>query len=312
MGVVWAQPAAAADATPEQLQFAAQEDDLGYRAYVAKRYDEAATHFEKAFFAAPNPAELRKAIRAHRESGAHARAATLAALALRKFDTDAALGKLADETIAEAKPTVHEVHLTSTEDCSVDVDDRVVTVEKARDFRFFLDPGAHQLVVGWSDQRALKLPIQAKAGGSLTLALQPPPRPRPPVGRPAAPAPAHVEPHTKPLGPVLFLVGAGVTVTGLGLTIWSGVDATKNPGTATVKADCVGQGTTCPQYQEGLDAQRRTNILITATAGVGALTLVTGIFFTQWKVAEQPPASTAGLHVEPVLGLDRVGIRGAF
>jgi hypothetical protein len=305
----WAQPVLAADATPEQLQFAAQEDDLGYRAYVARRYDEAATHFEKAFFAAPNPAELRKAIRAHRESGAPARAATLAALGQRKFAADAALGKLADETIAEARPKVYEVHVTSPDECSVAVDDKVVTAEKARDFRFFVDPGPHELLVGWSDQRSTKTSIDAKAAGSQTLDLKAPPRPPPPpIDHPVSQAAVT---SSRPLGPVVFLVGAGLTAVGLGLTIWSGVDTEKNPGTATVKADCVGQGTTCPQYQQGLDAQRRTNILIAVTSGVGAVTLLTGVFFTQWKHVE-PAAPPAGWRVEPVVGLDQLGIRGAF
>jgi len=307
-GLAWAPAVFAADATPEQLQFAAQEDDLGYRAYVAKRFDEAATHFEKAFFAAPNAAELRKAIRAHREAGEHAKAATLAALGQRKFGADTALGKLADETIAEAKPRVFEVHVTSPEECSVAVDDRVVTVERASDYRFFVDPGKHELLVGWSGQRSTKVSVDARAAGTQTLALQPPPRPPPPpVDHPVEPP----EPaHSKPLGPVVFLVGAALTAAGAGVTVWSGIDTLNNPGRSAVKADCVGQGTSCPEYQQGVDAQRRTNILIAATAGVGAVTLVVGAFLTQWKHVEAAPAT--GLQVAPVVGLDQLGIRGAF
>ena len=67
--IAWAAPSVARAADAEQLQFAAHEHDLGYRAYVAKSFDEAATHFENAYFAAPNPAELRSAIRARREAG---------------------------------------------------------------------------------------------------------------------------------------------------------------------------------------------------------------------------------------------------
>jgi hypothetical protein len=308
--LAWAPPARAADATPEQLQFAAQEHDLGYRAYVAKQFDEAATHFENAFFAAPNPAELRGAIRARREGGQHARAATLAAIGQRKFGADAALGKLADETIAEARPKVFEVHVTSPDECNVAVDAKVVTAEKARDYRFFVDPGKHQLQVGWSEQRSTKVDIDARAGGNQALNLQPPPPPpRPP------PVVAGEPVHTKPLGPAFFLVGAGLTAVGAGVTIWSGVDTVSHPGTSAVKADCVGQGTSCPEYQQGVDAQRRTNILIAATSGVGAVTLIVGAFLTQWShpQAEQPPAvSSRRPHVEPTLGLDQVGLRGTF
>ena len=36
-------------------------------------------------------------------------------------------------------------------------------------------------------------------------------------------------------------------------------------------------------YNQGLDAQTRTNILIGATSVVGAATAVVGIFFTDWS-----------------------------
>ena len=306
LGLGTAHLAHAADAAPEQLQFAAQEHDLGYRAYVAKSFDDAATHFENAFFAAPNPAELRSAIRARREGGQLARAATLAAIGQRKYPGEAALGKLADETVAEARPKVFEVHVTSALDCNVAVDDKVVTSEKLRDYRFFVDPGKHELVFGWTEGRTRRVPIEAKAGATQALTLEPPPIPvKPPPEPPVTPVPA----STKPLGPVVFLVGAGLTAVGVGLTVWSGLDTQKNPGTAAVRTDCVGQGTSCPQYQQGLSSQLRTNILLGATAGVAAITAVTGLFLTQWSHADHPKA---GLQLEPAFGLHGAALKGTF
>jgi hypothetical protein len=310
-------PAArAADATPEQLQFAAQEHDLGYRAYVAKQYEEAAIHFENAFFAAPNPAELRSAIRSRRETGQLARAATLAAIGKRKFAGDAALGKLADETIAAARPKVFEIHVTSPEECNVAVDAKVVTAEKSTDFRFYVDPGSHDLSVGWSDDRGTRVPVDATAGGTKDLALSPPPPP------PKKPDLSNVPPgnnttpeSTKPFGPAVFLVGLGLTAAAGGVTIWSGIDTENHPGASAVKADCVGQGASCPQYQQGLSSQTRTNVLIGVTSGLGAITAVVGIFFTQWshpaaQEAEHPPET--GLRVTPLLGPGQAGLQGTF
>jgi hypothetical protein len=311
--LLWAPAARGADATPEQLQFAAQEHDLGYRAYVAKQFEEAATHFENAYFAAPNPAELRSAIRARHDAGQAARAATLAAIAKRKYPADAALGKMADETIAAVRAKVFEVHITSPLECNVAVDAKVVAAEKASDFRFFVDPGAHELLVGWGDERNTKVSIDAAAGGTRDLNLTPPPPAPKKVERVAA-APT-TPPSTKPFGPAVFLVGVGLTAVGAGVTIWSGIDTQNNPGTAAVKADCVGQGMGCPQYQQGLSSQTRTNVLIAATGGVALVTAVIGIFFTQWShpidgAAEQPPQ--AGLHVTPLLGPGGAALLGTF
>lgn len=305
--LAWAPAAWAVDAAPEQLQFAAQEHDLGYRAYVAKSFDEAATHFENAFFAAPNPAELRSAIRARREAGELARAATLAAIADRRYPGDTALGKLTSETLAQARSKTEEVHVVSPLECTVAVDDKVVTTEKARDFLFFVDPGKHELVFGWGEGRTRSVPLEARAGASHALRPEPPPIPvKPPPEPPPAPV---VVAASRPFGPVVFFIGAGLTAVGVGLTVWSGLDAQKNPGTAAVRADCVGQGTSCPEYQQGLSAQLRTNILLAATGGVAALTAVTGLFFTQWSHVDRP---RTGFRVEPALGLHEVALKGTF
>jgi hypothetical protein len=306
--LAWAAPARAAEPTPAQLQFAAQEHDLGYRAYTAKNYDEAATHFENAFFSAPNPAELGAAIKARRTAGEGARAATLSAIAQRKYPDDAALGKIADETITAARPKVFEVKITSAEECNVAVDSKVVASEKAKAFRFFVDPGKHDLLVGWSDDRSKHVAIEGTAGGGQDLDLTPPPiPPKPPPGTGGGATPA----SSKPFGPAVFFIGAGLTAVGAGVTIWSGIDTQNNPGPNAVKADCVGQGTSCPQYQQGLSSQLRTNVLIAATGGVGLVTAVIGVFFTQWTRVDTAPAET-GLHVTPVLGPGEAAVFGTF
>ena len=306
--VAWAPVAHASDATPAQLQFAAQEHDLGYRAYSAKNYDEAASHFENAYFAAPNPVELGAAIKARRTAGEAARAATLSAIGQRKFPDDAALGKIADETITAARPKVFEVKITSAEECNVAVDSKVVAAEKATTVHFFVDPGKHDLLVGWSDDRSKHVAIEGTAGGSQALEVTSPPViAKPPPGGGGTPTP----PSSKPFGPAVFIVGAGLTAVGAGVTIWSGIDTQNSPGANAVKADCVGQGTSCPQYQKGLSSQLRTNVLIAATGGVALVTAVIGVFFTQWSRVATAPAET-GLHVTPVLGPGEAALLGTF
>src|SRR5438132_1016493 len=57
------------------VEFAAAEYQRGYQAYTKKDFEAAATHFENAFFSAPNSAVLRRAIRARRDAKHYARAA---------------------------------------------------------------------------------------------------------------------------------------------------------------------------------------------------------------------------------------------
>jgi hypothetical protein len=321
-----APPADAASTAPgaDQIQFAAREHDLGYRAYLDKQYDEAASHFENAFFAAPNPAELRSAIRARKDAGELARAATLAAIGQRRFPTDAATSKVATDTVALARAHVYEVDLVSSAEYSAAIDAKIVSAERVKESRLFMNPGAHELLVSWSDGRNVSVSINATEGGSETLHLDPP---VPPTPAPVPPAPAPEPPPvpgpapqalpqeptaspaaTKPFGPAVFITGAALTGVGLGVTVWSGINTLNSPGKDAVRVACVGQTQACPTYQTGLAHQTRTNVLIGVTSGLAVVTALVGVFFTQWS----PAHAAVGLHLEPWLGSRQVGVEGSF
>ena len=107
------------------------------------------------------------------------------------------------------------------------------------------------------------------------------------------------------------LTGTFVTAAG-GATAISGIEAQKHPGTAAVRADCAGMGTSCPEYQQGLSAQLRTNVLLGVTGGLGLVTAIVGIFLTQWGAPEAPAPESAHIRVEPVIGIGQAGVRGSF
>jgi hypothetical protein len=116
---------------------------------------------------------------------------------------------------------------------------------------------------------------------------------KPPVGVEAPPElpPGDVVP-TKSSGihPAAF-IAFGVATLGLGgATIWSGLDTKNNPGVDVVKAKCAGLGETCPEYQEGRKKQTRTNILIGATAGTAAISVVLAIL-TNWHGKKKAPTT---------------------
>jgi hypothetical protein len=324
-----ASDSASSPGTPgaDQIQFAAREHDLGYRAYIEDQYDEAASHFENAFFAAPNPAELRSAIRARRDAGELARAATLAAIGLRRFPDDGVTAKVASETIAKARPHVYEVQISSSAKYSVAIDEKIVAAERVTESSLFMTPGPHQLLVSWSDERNTRIPIDAREGGTQSLQLEPPalppptplpaPTPPPPPPVPAVvvpPPPVAPPPVLKPFDPTVFITGAALTAVGAGLIVWSGIDALNNPGTAAVRNACSGGYNAGCQYELGLgqSAQLRTNVFIAVTSGFAAATAVIGIFLTQWS----PPAATTRARVVrarvPTVGIGGAGVEGSF
>jgi hypothetical protein len=102
-----------------------------------------------------------------------------------------------------------------------------------------------------------------------------------------------------------------------GVTIWSGIDTTNNPGTQRVTAECKGFSNIadCPTYQLGLDHERRTNILIAATSVVGVTTAVIGLVFTRWGGDEPAKPDKKDALIVPTLGIRdgvNIGVVGRF
>jgi hypothetical protein len=290
--LAWTPAIHAQDAAPsaDRIRSAAAEYDAGRRAFIERKFEEAAIHFENAYHDAPRAEALRNAIRARREAKQYARAATLAALAQTVYADDQTTMVVVHDALTEASPKLHRLVATCAPACGIVADGRAITLENATKTTLFLDPGSHTLVVSFGEDRSLERKIVAKAGGHEELtfdapapAAAPPPPPSvvaPPVT--TVPPPAAPE-HRKPLGPAVFFVGAGLTAVGIAATTISGIDAINNPGQDKVRSECVGLGERCGAYQDGRDAQARTNVFLGITAGVAVVTAVVGIFFTDWS-----------------------------
>ena len=288
--------AARADEPPsaERLKSAAEEYDRGRRAFLADEFDSAAVHFENAYRDAPRAETLRLAIRARKNAKQPARAATLAAMAAERYPDDAATAQLAKETLDEAAPHLAELAITCSPSCGLTADGRVVK-DEAPKHRLFLDPGAHELGVSFSGGAgSIARRVDAKKGVREVLSLSAPPKAAvvtpPPKVVPVVLPPVR-EGSNKPLPPVVFFIGVGITV-GLGAaTVVSGIDAKNHPGKDAVRTACAGKDASCPEYEDGKDAEKRTNILLGVTIGMAALTAVTGLFFTQWSSSVQVGAA---------------------
>ena len=304
---------AAGGAAPsaERIKSAAAEYDAGRRAFTDQKFEEAAIHFENAYHDAPNAQTLRNAIRARREAKQLARAATLAVIAQERYADDDATVKFAKETLQEAAPKLEKLTIHCEPECGVASDNHAVSLEDAKALTFFLNAGDHSVVVSWPGDRSKQLDVHAKEGDSLEKSFTAPPMPVTPVAQGGV-GPVIVEkPSNKPFGPAVFITLLSLTAVSGGILIWSGIDTINNPGADAVRNGCVGQGPSCSLYQQGLDEQTRTNVLIGVTGGLGLLTFVS-IFLTQWSHPKEAPAAAAHVTVTPTFGLGSVGLSGRF
>jgi hypothetical protein len=292
-----AAPASAAPPDAAKIRVASEEFDQGARAFKRKDYELAASHFEAADAAAPSEKAIRLAIRARSEAGQASRAATLAALALARQPTEPETAKLARKAIVKTEAALHKLNVSCISPCVLALGTRAIHGEPTTRWVVYADPGKVTLSASFfGDAGTTSRSLDAVAGGSSDLRFEPD---EPAAAAAPVPAPKEEkavsksaeekreEPKNKDesssgLPPIVFYIGGAVTVGLAGVTVWSGLDAQNNPGVDRVRAECAGQTTDCPTYQEGVSAQGRTNVLIGATAGAAAVTLAVGLFFTDW------------------------------
>ena len=328
-----AAPAGAEDGapTPEEIKRAGDEFDQGKQAYKDEDYSEAASHFESADRLAPSAAALSLAIRARQKAGQLHRAATLAAIAKDRHPEESKLQKMVDDLLDGAARKLHRLTVACDEACDVVIGTRLQHGGALETRSVYLQPGKHEVRAGWSEGRARTKQVDAEAGGESSLDFEAPPVPKAPVAEPEPkpekkrPAPAKKDPaadsDSSGWSPGVFWTLTGLTVVAGGVTAWSGIDTQNNPGPDVVREKCVGQGENCPEYQDGLDRQRRTNILFGVTGGLAVVTIIVGAALTDWgggsadDKAARAKRRTAGPGVRPVVRVGQgafVGAQGTF
>ena len=308
--VTWSAPVwAAPDA--ERLKAAADEFDAGRRAYRLRDFENAAVHFENADRDVPSPEALQSAIRARKEAGQGARAATLAAWALSRYPGDAELAESAPKLLADADKALFKVNVSCAPGCTLVVDDKVAPFGETPAATLYLEPGSHSVVASWPNDRNTRAAIEATAGGTNSVSFSAPAAPAvsSTAADPSAPPPPDADrAQQSGLPPAVFFAGVGATVIMTGVTTWSGIDTINNPGKDAIASQCQPRDTNCEAYQLGLSHQRRTNMLIGATAVVAAATAVVGLFFTNWGGSKASEAFVAPtLTMDNGIGLGAVG-----
>jgi hypothetical protein len=317
--------AQALEPTPAQVRAAAEAFDKGREAYKAEEFVEAAEQFEKADGSAPSSAALELAIRSRDKAGELDRAATLLALALKRHPGDENLLKIAADLSRRASEKLFELSALCDQPCELTVGGKIIHGAPDTQRTIFVQPGALNVRAGWSDSRSDSKQLQAEAGGKGEVSFVAPPAPvaestnaQPGAdqsGPAAQTSPGRDEGVAKKSGgwsPVVFFAFAGVTAVLGGVTVWSGIDTVNNPGADRVKEECGNEGEACDLYQDGLSRQRRTNVLIGVTAGVGVATILVGVLATDWRGGKDQQASRRverGVRVAPWASLDGGGLQ---
>jgi hypothetical protein len=287
----------------EAVRRAEASFDDGAQAYRDQRYDLAGSHFEAADRAVPSTRALRMAIRARSKTGQGARAATLAAWALRRYPDDGKTTQLCYETISAEEDELHRLDVACSTPCVLAIGTRTVAGDARRKWAIYVEPGELTLSASFDGGGTDKQVLTASAGSHNKLrfqvAAEPGTRqaevePAAVVARPSkGDAGGDAMDASEDLGgdddgsswiasPAVFVVLAVATAGLGGVTIWSGIDTVSDPGEDGVRQACAGQGTECPAYQDGLAKQLRTNVLIGASAGTALLTGIFAIFVTDW------------------------------
>jgi hypothetical protein len=268
---------AASAPTPATKEKASSLFKAGVAAFKKHKYAEAAGQFEKAFDLVPHPTALWNAADAREKAGELATAANLYTRYLAVApDSDKDRGE-AQARLSALTPKLGRLDIRSQDATRITVDE--VAIEGTTPF---VDPGDHAVAARLVEGRLVSKRVSVEAGSRVVVRLELEPKaPAEPAAAStgaaatAAKADEAAPPKKGGLSPAYVYLGAGLTVALGGLTIWSGLDANKKRWEFDTSPTAQG-------YDDGVAAQNRTNILIGATAAVGAATLIVGLFAVRW------------------------------
>jgi hypothetical protein len=282
---------------------AAMAFDEGVARFEHADYAAAARAFLKADDLSPSADAESNAIAAARRANDQMLVVDAAERALARAGSNPDLARQAREALAEASRSLARVELgCQPAPCSVWIDGAAVEPGT----RYIL-PGVHitsakgnagaqidqsvSLAAGGTYELLLKLPAPTDSSPATPPVAMPSSPPAPdamptPVSSPPSDAAGAPSGSKKPLSPVIFYVGAGITAVLTGVTIWSGVD------TLTAKSD-LSKTPSQPDIDGVRSKEHRSDALFASTVVVGAATAVTALLWVDWGGGGHAAASVA-------------------
>jgi len=283
----------------EERQAAAEAAyDRGSAAYRGGDYDTAARWYETANELAPSANALIQAIRSHERARNVLRAATLATELTTRYDQER-MRRYAEPVIERAVEVGFRIDVTCSAECQLTVDGEA---EPRR--TLYLRPDMEHTISAEFETGRAEERVQGGPGERREVAIEAPvataePDPadpeRDPTGGPGGggselsigggPGGAGPRDEGGGLPPAIFYTGAILTVVAGGVLAWSAVDTLE-------AAEDYEDMPTQAKLDAGRDLERRTNILVGVTAGLGAVTLLL-LALTDFGGDEAPAVETA-------------------
>ncbi|RLB48869.1 MAG: hypothetical protein DRJ42_22270 [Deltaproteobacteria bacterium] len=252
--------------------------------------------------------------------GNRARAATLAADALRRYPADASVREVADDALSAAAE-LGTLEILCDAPCLATVGGTAIETEAQTERTIFVEPGTHVVAVTFggqtsADQASAEETADVAAGAQISVSLvrppvvvAPPPEPeveaQPPVEAETEPldeAPAEAERSAESSGLLPMwvpFVGLGATAVVGAVALWSGID--------TLSArDAYVDDPTEAGYEDGTGRQARTNALIGVTVGLGVATAALFVLATLGGDEEAPVTASVSAGPEGA-GVNLVG-----
>lgn len=267
LAIVASRGAIAAPPT-ESDRAAARHFSDGQKAFASGDYPHAGDEFEAAYRDKPHHAPLWNAARSWQRAGEEVRAANLFARYLREAPADAPDRDQANASLRALTTRLGRIepHAAGVEKLRLDGKDVQAPV-------VYVAPGEHVAEGDDKGTRVRKV-VSVRAGEQISVTVAPEAKPEPAIGpRRAVEAP---EPARKPLSPIIPVVGGVLTAIVGGFTIASGLDTVS-------KRDAFLDDKTQDHLDMAFSSQARTNVLLGTTVGLGVITGVIAVFFTDWN-----------------------------
>lgn len=254
------------------LDEASEAFNRGSQAYEAGNYESAANWFESANRLAPSETTRFAAMNSRQEQGDVLKALSHAVAFLSEYPS------AQEERLTVAREILDEHRADYVEVFAPCNCERTLNTRPVTEPRFFVAPNTrHQLVFSFDEGDVVRT-IEGEPGEQIDIEVEPPSRE---IDRVIDTPVETIDEGRGGLHPAVFGVTLGATVIAGGVLLWSGIDVQNINSDYELAVEEQRADDAYRLYNEGTNAERRTNILIGVTGGLAALTVMFAIF-TDW------------------------------